>query len=1103
MKRVLTFILMFSMILGLAACGGEEPATKPYTTIPAPKDPTAAAETKTGEGTTAAEPDPSEDPSETEQYRNYDITGIHILEKGFTDKKITDEASAAAAASACSDAIGCRNALNELKPLVSTIVDGQNYYRLQQYCHGIPVYGRYVDVIASDEGEALGLSSDAKDLPDDIDLLPTVTNEEILAGVREHALLNQDVLSDSLSVEPVSNDKLVIYDLEENASVKLAYELLVQNDGQYYVIADAKTGEVLDTRKSSHTYSATTGRTPDGSVTGPAIYNETTDEYFISDYDREIFVFDLEGRNSVKEGTANSPRVISKGDSTFGNTEDEKKRDPEYALALENIIGEIRDFYVNDLHLPASFGRTQVFYHDSYYLGYNAIGGLEESGVYNLIKVGNHVPLEAADVLAHEFTHSIQHHYGASTGGDSNSESGAICEGLADVFACFFTGEWDVDLSWVLKLGIHRNAKDPSQYNYAATIKDLHLAMDDYAHTYATVISHAAYLMSQSGKFDRESLELEKLWFQTMIRLPHKCRYLALRSCMEHTANILNYSDEQKKAVAEAFDAVMISYYDLAETYGNDISITVYDRGKNIYDDYTVDVYKLKKSYSGNTVTIFELKYDTEHFTSREQHAAEPLNLHLDDSTYRIVITDRADGNNEKSFTVKTSVSETKNQILVFDFGALYTCAPGAKMTVLDKEGKPLTDYKASIVSANPYTEIRDGIVSLQEKNYYNMLLTHREGEVMRLFPFTLRVKNGAPDSITVQTQFEPEATETEKETTAETAVETSSAESTQPATVPYADIKERLQGPWQTSNRLYLFCFNGDRVDRYHKVTPGEPGLRYMQDASTGYRIEPMDDGKGVKVILDDAQNGTEYWYFNENPNGMDCRWYSNGKMNYSGSSSLERVTQITMDDIEVVKDDPFAEIVRQYENTYGALNIKTAGTYKYYTGVFLVKRMDFDLDGTEELLIGYANEIPEARIASPRMDVWGLQGGAPVKLYEGAGIQHGDIGSRCEFLILDGTPVLVTGFDGGDINLRFQKLEQGSFREAKTLGYTFTGKDYEWSVDGKKVSETEGMKLYGLIRDNSDKYNGSLSSAGKQTEESLIKDLDAGYASVGLTRQ
>ena len=961
MKRVLTFILMFSMILGLAACGGEEPATKPYTTIPAPKDPTSAAETKTGEGTTAAEPGPSEDPSETELYRNYDITGIHILEKGFTDKKITDEASAAAAASACSDAIGCRNALNELKPLVSTIVDGQNYYRLQQYCHGIPVYGRYVDVIASDEGEALGLSSDAKDLPDDIDLLPTVTNEEILAGVREHALLNQDVLSDSLSVEPVSNDKLVIYDLEENASVKLAYELLVQNDGQYYVIADAKTGEVLDTRKSSHTYSATTGRTPDGSVTGPAIYNETTDEYFISDYDREIFVFDLEGRNSVKEGTANSPRVISKGDSTFGNTEDEKKRDPEYALALENIIGEIRDFYVNDLHLPASFGRTQVFYHDSYYLGYNAIGGLEESGVYNLIKVGNHVPLEAADVLAHEFTHSIQHHYGASTGGDSNSESGAICEGLADVFACFFTGEWDVDLSWVLKLGIHRNAKDPSQYNYAATIKDLHLAMDDYAHTYATVISHAAYLMSQSGKFDRESLELEKLWFQTMIRLPHKCRYLALRSCMEHTANILNYSDEQKKAVAEAFDAVMISYYDLAETYGNDISITVYDRGKNIYDDYTVDVYKLKKSYSGNTVTIFELKYDTEHFTSREQHAAEPLNLHLDDSTYRIVITDRADGNNEKSFTVKTSVSETKNQILVFDFGALYTCAPGAKMTVLDKEGKPLTDYKASIVSANPYTEIRDGIVSLQEKNYYNMLLTHREGEVMRLFPFTLRVKNGAPDSITVQTQFEPG----------------------------------------------------------------------------------------------------------------------------------------------EVVKDDPFAEIVRQYENTYGALNIKTAGTYKYYTGVFLVKRMDFDLDGTEELLIGYANEIPEARIASPRMDVWGLQGGAPVKLFEGAGIQHGDIGSRCEFLILDGTPVLVTGFDGGDINLRFQKLEQGSFREAKTLGYTFTGKDYEWSVDGKKVSETEGMKLYGLIRDNSDKYNGSLSSAGKQTEESLIKDLDAGYASVGLTRQ
>ena len=116
-----------------------------------------------------------------------------------------------------------------------------------------------------------------------------------------------------------------------------------------------------------------------------------------------------------------------------------------------------------------------------------------------------------------------------------------------------------------------------------------------------------------------------------------------------------------------------------------------------------------------------------------------------------------------------------------------------------------------------------------------------------------------------------------------------------------YAFVREKIAGPWQTSNMLYLFNFGDGIVERYHKINPGETGLNYIKDAPAGYRIEPLvsEYGSGYKIILDDAQNGTEYWLFDEYPDSMDCHWYDNGVLQYSGSSSLMRVTGFMMDDV------------------------------------------------------------------------------------------------------------------------------------------------------------------------------------------------------------
>ena len=209
MKKIVLLILVFALILSAASCGFsivEKPAETPVRTS-APKETDAPVETDIPEetavpsGTAApeetaapAETPAPEEPGEEEpedtgpDYANYALTGLHVLDRGFTDGKITDEASAVAVISRCSEAIGCTNALAELAPYISCSLDGENYYRMQQCFRGLPVYGRYVVAVASDEGEVLGLTTDARDIPEDLDLTPTVTEEDVRAGVTEHAL---------------------------------------------------------------------------------------------------------------------------------------------------------------------------------------------------------------------------------------------------------------------------------------------------------------------------------------------------------------------------------------------------------------------------------------------------------------------------------------------------------------------------------------------------------------------------------------------------------------------------------------------------------------------------------------------------------------------------------------------------------------------------------------------------------------------------------------------------------------------------------------------------------------------------------------------------
>jgi len=112
------------------------------------------------------------------------------------------------------------------------------------------------------------------------------------------------------------------------------------------------------------------------------------------------------------------------------------------------------------------------------------------------------------------------------------------------------------------------------------------------------------------------------------------------------------------------------------------------------------------------------------------------------------------------------------------------------------------------------------------------------------------------------------------------------------------------FNGLWITNSSigtLYYFdsgevtCYTSDNYD------PSMPDLHYKLEKKEHYETGEVtsQDGSGYKAIL---ESGNEYWLLDDYPDVLSCYWYDeNGDLQLSGSSSLMRVTDYTVDDLIV----------------------------------------------------------------------------------------------------------------------------------------------------------------------------------------------------------
>lgn len=223
------------------------------------------------------------------------------------------------------------------------------------------------------------------------------------------------------------------------------------------------------------------------------------------------------------------------------------------------------------------------------------------------------------------------------------------------------------------------------------------------------------------------------------------------------------------------------------------------------------------------------------------------------------------------------------------------------------------------------------------------------------------------------------------------------------------------------------------------------------------------------------------------------------------SGSTGLINAKLCVEDALSRAGKQPvaggYADVVREYEQIYGTFEIHDATAHnangQYYTGVFLVKLIDFDRDGSDELVVGYAEENIEFYISWPHLDVWTMENGKPVPAYRDAMVTHSDVGTHCEYTQYNGTWYLVDGYGGSGYDLDYMVLEGVEFHTEVNL--YCSDDDYVWKINDREVSDDEGSGLYQAMEENAVRYHGMFSEYYGETQERLTRELEEGKRAIG----
>ena len=146
-----------------------------------------------------------------------------------------------------------------------------------------------------------------------------------------------------------------------------------------------------------------------GITTAPIQYVAENNSFYLNDTERRFYVGTFNGKMEENE---NFERVLSSGNTVFGDTKKEAKQEPYKGFYLLREIADIHDWFFRNFGIGTPGGKLFIGYNSGNDEGLNSFGGGGDDKTYSFVYVGKNVQFPCPDILAHEYTHTIQsnHH---------------------------------------------------------------------------------------------------------------------------------------------------------------------------------------------------------------------------------------------------------------------------------------------------------------------------------------------------------------------------------------------------------------------------------------------------------------------------------------------------------------------------------------------------------------------------------------------------------------------------------------------------------------------------------------------------------------------
>ena len=520
-----------------------------------------------------------------------DAAYVEINEK-YTDQKITDGDSAIASLNDVANVLGIADVSSEFSVKSEKELDGAAFYRLSQVYNGIPVYGRSVVVIAQENGEALGLTSNYVNLQVDTTIK---ISEEVAQDIAKEVMINEfECNAEEVFVK--AQDK-VIYSIDTDTTsyvyVVLAFGTTSESqDVAKNIFIDVKDGTVVHTEDcfwyNTNASQPTVAKRQDGAdCVVNLLKPESLDRYIAFDSQRNIFV-----KRAITTKKSDMLLGFIKWDDTFnvwdgdiesGNIDNSNyvswNKNEEDRAAVDALynISKVYDYFASDLFrhkgcdgkgetsIISVIGFQRYGVDEKNYGGFQAYLG---DGVHALAfqdydnskkdENGNLKSMvDQLDLVGHEYTHGVTH-WTAGLGGSTQAK--AIGEAISDIFGVFVAYDDTNEMDWLRgrNLSAPDGANISSYYNFSESM---------CCHDASTVVSHAAYLMWNGGTTGEwaaisDAKMLAKMWYRALYIMHSNATFAQCRNAVELSARMMlangELTEEQYHTVENAFIAVDI-----------------------------------------------------------------------------------------------------------------------------------------------------------------------------------------------------------------------------------------------------------------------------------------------------------------------------------------------------------------------------------------------------------------------------------------------------------------------------------------------------------------------------------------------------------------